>query len=42
MFTAPFPWYVQLMWSVIGVLVVIGGIVAYRNERKYGNKFMDM
>lgn len=34
MFHEPFPWYVQLMWAVIGVLVLIGGIVAYKNQCK--------
>jgi phosphatidylserine synthase 2 len=31
MFTAPFPWYVQLMWSVIGALLFAGGVFAYSN-----------
>lgn len=38
MFSAPFPWYVQLMWAIIGGLIVIGGIVAYTNEKKKGKK----
>lgn len=39
MFTAPFPWYVQAMWSVLGVFIVIGGIIAYSNGNKNGTKF---
>lgn len=42
MFTEPFPWYVQLMWAVIGVFVLIGAAVAWNNERKYGNKYLDI
>jgi phosphatidylserine synthase 2 len=38
MFTEPFPWYVQVMWAIIGVFVVIGAIVAYINERKQVKK----
>ncbi len=34
MFTAPFPWYVQAMWSVLGLLILIGGVIAYSNGRK--------
>lgn len=31
-FTAPFPWYVKLIWSVLGLLIFTGGIYAYSNE----------
>jgi phosphatidylserine synthase 2 len=41
MFVEPFPWYVKLMWTVIGILVLIGGAIAYRNERKHGNEYME-
>lgn len=34
MFDAPFPWYVQLMWTVIAIFLVIGAVVAFVNERK--------
>lgn len=34
MFTTPFPWYVKLMWSVISVLLIAGGLFAYSNQRK--------
>lgn len=33
MFDAPFPWYVKVMWMVIGSFLILGGVVAYRNER---------
>lgn len=42
MFTAPFPWYVQVMWTVIGFFVLVGAYVAWSNERKYGNKYWDI
>jgi phosphatidylserine synthase 2 len=31
MFTEPFPWYVKLMWSVLGLAIFSGGIYAYSN-----------
>lgn len=31
MFDKPFPWYVQLMWVILGTLIVIGGIIAVIN-----------
>lgn len=34
MFNEPFPWYVQLMWLVISVLLIIGAVVSFLNERK--------
>ena len=34
MFKAPFPWYVQLIWAIIGSLVVGGGVYSYMNEVK--------
>jgi phosphatidylserine synthase 2 len=34
MFHAPFPWYVQLMWVCIAVLVVIGFVIAFYNQNK--------
>lgn len=42
MFTAPFPDYVKLMWAVIGFFILLGAAYAYRNERKYGNKYMEV
>ncbi|CDW78531.1 phosphatidylserine synthase 2 [Stylonychia lemnae] len=38
MFTAPFPWYVKLMWSVIGFFVLCGYIYAYKNDIKNNSK----
>ena len=34
MFTTPFPWYVKIMWSVIGSLVAMGAVYAYQNGKK--------
>jgi phosphatidylserine synthase 2 len=34
MFTTPFPWYVQLMWAVIGSLMLAGWAYSYSNGRK--------
>jgi phosphatidylserine synthase 2 len=34
LFTAPFPGYVKIIWGVISVFIVIGGIYAYMNGRK--------
>jgi hypothetical protein len=34
MFTTPFPWYVQLMWAIIGTLIAIGALYAYSNGNK--------
>lgn len=34
MFHAPFPWYVQLMWFVLGGFMIAGAILAYINQRK--------
>ena len=34
MFTEPFPWYVQLMWAVISVLLTIGQIYSLVNQLK--------
>ena len=38
MFTAPFPWYVQIMWAILGCLILLGGIYAYTNE-KFNKKY---
>lgn len=34
LFDAPFPDYVKLIWTLIGIFVLIGGLYAYCNERK--------
>jgi hypothetical protein len=40
MFHAPFPWYVQVMWMIIGGLILFGAMLAYMNESKK-NKEID-
>lgn len=34
MFHKPFPWYVQLMWVILGTLIILGGVIADINELK--------
>jgi hypothetical protein len=33
MFTAPFPWYVQVMWASISLLILIGYGIAFINQK---------
>ena len=42
MFTAPFPWYVQVMWACISVLVLIGYGIAFINETSKKGKSVDV
>jgi hypothetical protein len=41
-FTTPFPWYVQLMWGIISLLVLIGYGIAFINESSKKNKNADV
>ena len=34
LFVEPFPWYVKLMWSILGSLILAGGVFSYYNQRK--------
>jgi len=38
MFHEPFPWYVKVIWLILTILVLGGGVYAYMNERKNANK----
>jgi phosphatidylserine synthase 2 len=38
MFKEPFPWYVQLIWAFISVLILIGYGIAFINETSKKNK----
>lgn len=38
MFTTPFPWYVQVLWAVLGSLIIAGGMYAYSNGCKAGKE----
>ena len=31
-FHEPFPWYVKLIWGLLGQCMILGGIYAYRNQ----------
>jgi phosphatidylserine synthase 2 len=35
MFHAPFPWYVQLMWLIIGALILAGQAYSYYNQVRH-------
>jgi len=34
MFVEPFPWYVKVMWTILGTLLLAGGVYAYSNGCK--------
>ena len=38
MFTEPFPLYVKVIWSIIGIFVLVGGIYSWINENKNKQK----